>query len=618
MTQQQEQELALLNEVEGYRKDILREQLKNEQLTGMLRKAEGESEFLRKRVEAMIEKQEALQELMAKLAKSLELTEGQLAKTEGEIRLLGKEREAVDRAAAKVATDVRALEEEMLEALNQQTTAEKSSQKAAHDIREMRRRVRDEELAVAETQNEVARLQVDVANTEAANDRLGDALALVEQELRENEKTIERFELEIRRRHDDIERKTASMDLLNKELERLAAASKSDANTGPLEATINNLQKEIDAKGAEGRELQRRWIGHQTELVALSNENAAATEALARLRAEQTILSQKRRRLEATYERVQADVKRLGANMARLHRDIQRINGLISTNADLRAALTEDNFSLEQRVQSELRDMEEESAAMSTAIDEQRAAKRDLLAEIVEVEKQAMLWERKIALEREMQATLNPEEGSDVIGAMRKEIQRMEARLGELKRLQERLMGELERAVSKRALIGVKAEVQQQRRNAPGREGAVQKETNQLAANLRDAERQMAAAGESIAALGGRKAELAAAAVAADGACQLLRQQEEALKVALDARAHDKYRALLATARTQRAARRLEDLEAGRYAPGLDSAEAAEAELARAEQRQERIAALLGQLKESAPALASDFDRVLCHVTAAQ
>jgi hypothetical protein len=40
-------------------------------------------------------------------------------------------------------------------------------------------------------------------------------------------------------------------------------------NTGPLEATIHNLGKDIESKGREGQELQRRWITRQTELVAL-------------------------------------------------------------------------------------------------------------------------------------------------------------------------------------------------------------------------------------------------------------------------------------------------------------------------------------------------------------
>lgn len=40
-------------------------------------------------------------------------------------------------------------------------------------------------------------------------------------------------------------------------------------NTGPLEATIHNLGKEIDFKTKEGQDLQCRWITKQTELVAL-------------------------------------------------------------------------------------------------------------------------------------------------------------------------------------------------------------------------------------------------------------------------------------------------------------------------------------------------------------
>lgn len=65
--------------------------------------------------------------------------------------------------------------------------------------------------------------------------------------------------------------------------------------TGPLEATIKNLGREIDTKGSESKELQRRWIGCQQELVGLQNENGGLTETLARLRAEHTVLFQKKR-----------------------------------------------------------------------------------------------------------------------------------------------------------------------------------------------------------------------------------------------------------------------------------------------------------------------------------
>lgn len=39
-------------------------------------------------------------------------------------------------------------------------------------------------------------------------------------------------------------------------------------STGPLEATIRNLQREMETKALESKDLQRRWIGYQTELVS--------------------------------------------------------------------------------------------------------------------------------------------------------------------------------------------------------------------------------------------------------------------------------------------------------------------------------------------------------------
>ena len=68
-----------------------------------------------------------------------------------------------------------------------------------------------------------------------------------------------------------------------------------------------------------------------------------------------------------------------------------------------------------------------------------------------------MLWERKIQLEKETQAALDPDVGGDVVGAMKKEIGRMETRYNELKKRQERLMQEMEKAVYKRELITTKA-----------------------------------------------------------------------------------------------------------------------------------------------------------------
>lgn len=67
-----------------------------------------------------------------------------------------------------------------------------------------------------------------------------------------------------------------------------------------------------------------------------------------------------------------------------------------------------------------------------------------------------MLWQRKIELEREMNDVLDPSVGGDVVGAMKKEIHRMQLRAGELSRIQESLLLDLERSITKRDTIALK------------------------------------------------------------------------------------------------------------------------------------------------------------------
>lgn len=71
-----------------------------------------------------------------------------------------QEAEHVDRAIAKAFQDVRSLEGDMVKTLSEQTTAEKSSSKTAADINSLRQRSQQEELRIAEAQNELAKIQV--------------------------------------------------------------------------------------------------------------------------------------------------------------------------------------------------------------------------------------------------------------------------------------------------------------------------------------------------------------------------------------------------------------------------------------------------------------------------
>merc|ERR1719201_1784481 len=95
---------------------------------------------------------------------------------------------------------------------------------------------------------------------------------------------------------------------------------------------------------------------------------------------------------------------------------------------------------------------------MEGAIQKVKQDKEEGTSEILEAERQVMLWERKITLEKEMQEALDPSVGQVESTAMKKEIHRMELRLDQLKRRQEQMIMEMERAVHKRDAISLKYE----------------------------------------------------------------------------------------------------------------------------------------------------------------
>lgn len=100
--------------------------------------------------------------------------------------------------------------------------------------------------------------------------------------------------------------------------------------------------------------------------------------------------------------------------------------------------------------------MEDESIDLEKRVDEHKIKKQELIDKIVEAEKQICLWERKIQLEKEMQETVDPSIGQAEVEQMKKEIHRMELIFTSLKKQQEVLIQEMERAVTKRESIKLK------------------------------------------------------------------------------------------------------------------------------------------------------------------
>ena len=97
--------------------------------------------------------------------------------------------------------------------------------------------------------------------------------------------------------------------------------------------------------------------------------------------------------------------------MNHANQDMTRLNSLISSNTELAVSLEEKHFHLEHAVMAELKDQEATAKQLEGSIEECTARKKQLLSEVLETERQIMLWERKLQLDREMQQLLDPSVG---------------------------------------------------------------------------------------------------------------------------------------------------------------------------------------------------------------
>jgi len=339
-----------------------------------------------------------------------------------------------------------------MENLNNQTTLEKGAQNVFKLAQKLKQNVHDTDIQIGEIQNEIARIKVDTLNTSAHNKELQATIDAYEQELKEKDKLIEKYEQEIRQRHDKIEKKQIYIARLNKKLEQLLS-SQEDENLGPLEATIHNLQKEIANTEKQIVDMQKVWISTQTELVSLAADNVQQQDVVQELKAKFTILTQKKQRIVSHYDEETVQIRQLEQAMRSMHNDMSKLNDLIAKAIKLQEDLLSGNSISEKEYQAKLKDAELEIIQIEATIQRLREEKQLLLTEVEEIERQILLWQKKIELEKETQAALDPEYGQPEIRGMQKEIHRMRLRLSQLQRQQEKAIQEMERTISKQETI---------------------------------------------------------------------------------------------------------------------------------------------------------------------
>ena len=488
---QKEQLMALDNEILGYRHSIKKEQENNERLTQVLAKTENEVNFLEKQVDSLLERKQKSNDKFTMLKRSLDHTDAETRKAENEVKSIQADIAVTSKRYQKSSRVVSEMEQKVLETLSSQTTLKKGSQSALQEIEQMKGAISEKELQVTQMENELARTRVDTLQTQAHNEVLKGTMVELERELSSKDQLIEKFQVDIRRKHDEIERKQKMLDQLNRQYDSIIGQQGTEdgvEGVGPLEATINNLSKAITSKSSENDTLQRDWIKSQTELVNTKTKAAELGRAIQELNAQSTILSQKRIRLTNNAKSHGQEIHSIEDKMESMHLLQQKLNDLLSKNASKQDQVANDNFNIENDLIKRLKQRKVEAIQLEEKIFTIKESKRQVMNDILNSERNVMFWEKKIQIAKETELALDPTVGKEEINRMKREIYIMEQRLHNLKKEQKRKIEEMEKQIDHRDVLRSKGQAAQASTATGTRnttKAALRKENQRLANELK-------------------------------------------------------------------------------------------------------------------------------------
>ena len=279
-------------QIEAARRNIQSEQARHETLVAVRDRLSNELQWVEDNLSKMRAERDQLQERYTLLSKSLQQTEIDAKKLDGVTNQLRLDAESLLQSLQTVTQERQKLEDEVQLAYGSNSNASKAVQNLRKNQAIVLKQIHAKENEETEVQNEISRTLVDTLDAVTVRDQSKEHLSSAIKELKDKEVLIEKYQLEIRQRNDEIDKKMYLVDRLNKKYEKIVEMAGGEENLGPLENTIRNIQKETNALQDDCKELEREWLKRQTEMVAIVAESERISDENTELQSRVTILTQ--------------------------------------------------------------------------------------------------------------------------------------------------------------------------------------------------------------------------------------------------------------------------------------------------------------------------------------
>lgn len=362
---------------------------------------------------------------------------------------------------------------------------------------------------------------------------------------------------------------------------------------GPQEAKLKHMKKTIADLTKECSDMQKDWIQKQTQLLSISTETDRLKSNLNENKNKKMVLEQKKLRIEGQLEAHKKEIRELEHHMKHLRFDMDRMNSSIVKNSSKSTELANSNQMMETEFVAKLKEIESRCLDMERQVEHLKDDKGAMNQDILESERQVLLWERKITLEKEMQQALDPNVGQSDSAAMKKEIHRMELRLDQLKRRQEQMIVEMERAIHKRDAIALKLEPKAKKSKSAASAANMKRQLQSLRNNLRLCTQANSDAEQKIAERQRDLSELQQTIEQATQEYSGLERASEDIRSEVQVSTVAKQHNLASILRLQRSAKRFDELATGTGPPPPGNIQQQHAEQVQLQQNTEEIVRVL-------------------------
>lgn len=457
---QEEEIRALQNEEGGLKQQIADQHEQQERNTLLHNKIKARITFLDGKMKQAGEERQKLQKQLEELYQYISEKEQSISRLIIERNAANTEFKLSLKGANQVSNEIHELEDKIIAHVTEQSNLKRDAIAVQHMVEQIREQIAAKDRELSDLQNEVVRLRIDKLNISGQSEKLERGLKEIVEELQAKDNLINQYELQIRRNNTEIEKRQSDVDKLNRQYDALTSAQNGE-EYGPLERKIRQIQSRIQQSDETAQENQALWLKKQTELVALTHQCEEIEQTNTTQQAHIAVLSRKRDRIRNQLQVTEKEIEKLQIQIRLHQREMSRLGEQLSRSVGDGNVLVEGNVNFEAEILENLRMKEEEAAQTEMQIESIANKREELAEELMETEKQIMLWEKKLQLAREMKDALDPNYGASELKTMKKEVTRMELRLKQIKKQQQVIIQEMEFALKRRETIANRNTVQQ-------------------------------------------------------------------------------------------------------------------------------------------------------------